>query len=411
MAESDPWFPSALRFILSRMLVTIAFQMLNVAVGWQIYALTRSPLQLGYVGLVQFLPMILLALPAGQVADRFSRKKVSGLCLLGASGLSLWLTLHAASGSTTVWPVYVVLTGAAVARAFFGAANQALLAQIVPPERFAQVVAWHTSAFQLSLILGPSLGGLLYGWMKQAQYVYGASTLLVLGGVVLLASVRAGHQVRETRPLSWESLLAGARYVWRQKPILGSLSLDLFAVLLGGSVALLPMVAADVLHVGPEGLGILRSAPGVGAALTAVYLGWRPIRRRAGLLMFWAVAVFGLCQVGFGLSHSFLFSFVMLFVSGAADVVSVVVRQTLVQLETPSEMRGRVSAVNLIFISASNELGEFESGLTAHWMGLVPAIVFGGIGTIAVAALWSRLFPELRALGDLRARSKSAALA
>jgi MFS family permease len=399
---TDRWIRDVVRFIVSRMCITIAFQMQTVAVGWQIYALTKSPMQLGYVGLVQFLPMILLSLPAGQVADRFSRKWVSGVCVAGACLLSLSLALHARSGAPSLWPIYVALAGAAVARAFFGASNQALLAQIVPAEHFGRAVAWHTSAFQVSLIAGPSLGGALYGWVKEAQYVYFIASLLLALSVLLLTTVKAGEQTRERSPLSWESLLAGVRFVWQRKPIIGSISLDLFAVLLGGSVALLPMFAADVLKVGPEGMGILRSAPGLGAAFTALYLGWRPIRKRAGLYMFAAVVIFGITQIGFGLSRNFLLSFAFLLVSGAADVVSVVIRQTLVQLETPSAMRGRVSAVNLIFISASNELGEFESGLTAHWMGLVPAVVLGGVGTIVIALLWARLFPGLRRLDALR---------
>ncbi len=399
---SDRWIQDTFRFIVSRMLVTIAFQMLTVAVGWQIYGLTHSAMQLGYVGLVQFLPMVLLTLPAGHVADRYNRKWVSGVCIAVGAVLCLVLVFHALSGSAVLWPIYFVLMGAAVTRAFFGASNQALLPQIVPPEHFGRAVAWHTSGFQVALIAGPSVGGALYGWFGAPQYVYAVASGLLALSVVLLALVRAGHQPRETSPVSWESLLAGVKYVWRKKPIIGTISLDLFAVLFGGSVALLPMFAADILHIGPGGMGVLRSAPGLGAALTAVYLGWRPIGRHAGRWMFIAVAIFGLTQVGFGLSRDFLLSFVLLFVSGAADVVSVVIRQTLVQLETPPAMRGRVSAVNLIFISASNELGEFESGFTAQYMGLVPAVVFGGVGTICIALLWARLFPSLRRLDELK---------
>ncbi len=399
---TDRWIRDASVFIVSRMFVTIAFQMQTVAVGWQIYELTKSAMQLGYVGLVQFLPIILLSLPAGQVADRYNRKWVSGICIAGGALLTWWLAWHAQSGSFKVWPIYVAMTGAAVARAFFGAANQALLAQIVPPAQFGRVVAWHTSAFQVSLIAGPSLGGFLYGWLGDAEHVYWIAGTMLAISVLMLSTVQAGVQIREKSPVSVDSLLAGVKYVWRKKPIIGTISLDLFAVLLGGSVALLPIFAADVLHIGPAGMGALRSAPGVGAALTALYLGWKPIRRRAGPLMFASVAIFGLTQIGFGLSTNFLLSFVLLFISGAADVVSVVIRQTLVQLETPSEMRGRVSAVNLIFISASNELGEFESGVAAHWLGLVPSVVIGGIGTIVVAGVWARLFPSLRNLDELK---------
>jgi len=300
-----------------------------------------------------------------------------------------------------VLPIFAVLLLVGITRAFSGPASQALVPQLVPEEHFGNAVAWAASIFQASTVLGPAVGGLIYGWSHGAHSVYGASACVYVASFafVLMMHVRTGRM--EKKDVSIETLLAGFRYVWEEKIILGSISLDLFAVLLGGAVALLPVYAQDILHVGPRGLGVLRSMPAAGAALMAVLLAHRPLQRRSGAVMFVAVAIFGVSTIVFGLSHSLTISLIALFVVGASDMISVVVRSTLVQIATPPEKRGRVSAVNLLFIGASNELGQFESGITAQWMGAVPAVVFGGIGTLVVVGLWSRLFPELRNLDRL----------
>jgi MFS family permease len=375
--------------------------MQSVAVGWQVFEITHRPLDLGYVGLVQFLPGVLLSIPAGHAADRFDRRGVLLTCYVSYAVCSLLLFLQARIGSSSVLPIFAVLLLVGVTRAFSGPASQALVPQLVPAEHFGNAVAWAASIFQASTVLGPALGGLIYGWSHGAHSVYGASVCVYVASFsfVLMMHVRTGRM--EKKDVSIETLLAGFKYVWREKIILGSISLDLFAVLLGGAVALLPMYAQDILHVGPRGLGVLRSMPAAGAALMAVLLAHRPLRRRSGAVMFIAVTIFGISTIIFGLSHSVAISLIALFVVGASDMISVVVRSTLVQIATPPSMRGRVSAVNLLFIGASNELGQFESGITAQWMGAVPAVVFGGIGTLVVVGLWSRFFPQLRNLDRL----------
>ena len=387
-------------FQAGRALSILASEMQSVAVGWQVFEITHRPLDLGYVGLVQFLPAVLLSIPAGHTADRFDRRAVLLTCYASYALCSALLFLQARDGSS-VLSIFAVLLLVGITRAFSGPASQSLVPELVAEEHFGNAVAWAASIFQASTVLGPALGGLIYGWAHGAHSVYGAAACVYITAFVfvLMMHVRTGRM--EKKDVSVETLLAGFRYVWQEKIILGSISLDLFAVLLGGAVALLPVYAQDILHVGPRGLGVLRSMPAAGAALMAVLLAHRPLRRRSGAMMFIAVAIFGISTIVFGISHSIWISLVALFVVGASDMISVVVRSTLVQIATPPEMRGRVSAVNLLFIGASNELGQFESGITAQWMGAVPAVVFGGVGTLVVVGLWSRLFPQLRNMDRL----------
>jgi MFS family permease len=382
------------RFLAARLLASIAVQMQTVAVGWQVYAITGDPLDLGLVGLSQFLPFVLLVLPAGHVADRRNRALILALCMAAEMLCALCLLAFTLSGITVVWPVFAVMIVFGVARAFSMPAGQAIVPNLVPPSLFPRAVAVNSSAWQLSTIAGPAIGGLVY--LLGPETVYGSVAALLAASVVLIAGVRTARPDRRDEPDSWHTLLEGIRFVWRRKIILGAVSLDLFAVLFGGSVALLPAYASDILHVGPDGFGWLRAAPGIGAAIVAVFLAWHPITRRVGAKMFLGVAIFGIATVVFGVSHDFLLSLAMLAVLGGADMVSVYIRHMLVQLETPDLIRGRVSAVNAVFIGASNELGEFESGLTAAWWGLVPAVVVGGAASVAIAGLWTRWFPGLR---------------
>ena len=385
----------------ARFLSVIGTQMQSVAVGWQVYEVSGRALDLGYVGLAQFFPAVGLSLVTGHVADRFDRRKillVYYVCMALSSLALFWL---AARGERRLLPILGVLCFIGTARAFAGPASQALLPEIVPPQDFGNAVAWNSSTWQLATIIGPAVGGGVFAALHGAAPVYLVSSSLCLLGLVLCSTMRVRTGRKELRDVSLETLFAGLRYVWERKLILGSISLDLFAVLLGGAVALLPVFARDVLHVGPWGFGLLRSAPAIGATVMAIFLAWRPIKSRAGAKMFLSVLIFGLATIGFGLSTSFWLSLCCLIVIGASDMVSVVVRQTLVQLTTPSAMRGRVSAVNLVFIGASNELGEFESGITAAWWGAVPAVVIGGVGTCLVVALWSAWFPALRKVDQL----------
>jgi len=375
--------------------------MQSVAVGWQVFQITHRPLDLGYVGLMQFLPGILLSLPAGHAADRFDRRTVLLTCNVSYALCSVLLFLQARSGATSVLPIFAVLLLIGITRAFSGPVSQALVPQLVPQEHFGNAVTWGASIFQVATVVGPALGGLIYGWTHGAHSVYATAACMYSAAFlcILMMHVRTGRM--ETRDVSLDTLLAGFRYVWQEKIILGSISLDLFAVLLGGATALLPVYAQNILHIGPRGLGLLRSMPSAGAALMAILLAYYPIRRRAGVVMFVAVSIFGASTIVFGLSHSVILSSIALFVLGASDMNSVVIRSTLVQIATPPAMRGRVSAVNLLFIGASNEFGQFESGITAQWFGAVPAVVLGGVGTLVVVGLWSWLFPQLRQMNRL----------
>jgi MFS family permease len=381
-------------FFCARWASISAFQMQGVAVGWQIYALTGSAWYLGLVGLVQFLPMFLLTLVVGHVADRFDRRIVARICQtvegLAAGALAIgsfggWLGKE--------WILAIAFTAGA-ARAFEGPAMQAMVPALVPPLLIPRAVAWSAAALQIASILGPALGGLLYGFGPTTVYV--TTSFLFLAASAFIALIRtAPAPPREREPMSLGSLFAGITFIRNRPVILGAVSLDLFAVLLGGATALLPVYARDILITGPWGLGLLRSAPGMGALAISFYLVRHPLRHRVGRIMFTAVGVFGIATIVFAVSTSFILSFITLVILGAADVISVVIRAALVQIRTPDEMRGRVSAVNSMFIGTSNQLGEFESGATAALFGTVPAVLIGGIGTIVVVLLWMRIFPQL----------------
>jgi MFS family permease len=392
-------------FQVARFCMVLALEMQSVAVGWQIYEITHRPLDLGYVGLAQFLPGILLFLVSGHIVDRHHRRNVLVLCYCGyvvCSSLLLLVVLRA--GHSVTW-IYVVLVLVGVVRSFNGPVSRAILPQLVPEEHFPSAVAWASSVFQAATILGPAVGGVAYAAFRGPAFVYGAAAFAASVAVLATLQIKSEAKARPREPINLTTVLAGFHYIWREKLILGSISLDLFAVLLGGAVALLPVYAREILMTGPWGLGLLRSAPAVGAAAMAIFLAYRPLRRKAGLTMLWCVAGFGVFTVLFGISHSLVFSLVALVLVGATDMVSVVVRGTLIQVATPDEMRGRVNAVDMMFIGASNEFGQFESGVTAHWFGTVPAVVFGGIGTLLVTALWAWRFPELRSadrLTDIR---------
>ena len=383
------------RYLAARFLGSIAVQMQTVAVGWQVYEVTRKPLDLGLIGLSQFLPFVVLILPAGHFADAHDRRRI----LLGCYALmlvcSLLLLGFAHHGLQSAWPVFGVMILFGIARAFAMPASQAMLPNLVGREQFGTAVALNSSLWQLTTIVGPALGGLLY--LAGATTVYAVVAAGLAVSVLLLFTLQRRGQVTTGPGASMDmgALLEGLRFVRRKKPVLGAISLDLFAVLFGGATALLPVYAADVLHVGPSGFGWLRAAPGIGAALTGAVLSVLPVTRHVGRWMFGGVVLFGAATLVFGWSVTFWISIVALILLGAGDMVSVYIRHLLVQLETPDEIRGRVSAVNGVFIGASNELGEFESGVVAAWFGAVPAVIIGGTATLLVAFVWARLFPEL----------------
>ncbi len=380
-------------FWCARVASGLCFQMQAVAVGWQVYTLTHSTFQLGLVGLVQFLPVVLLTLPAGAAVDRYDRRLIYGTTL-AVQGLASGLLAAGAWGHWLGVPgIFAIVAVMGAARAFQGPANQALMPTLVPEPLVPQAVAWATAAFQTATIMGPSIGGLLYAFGPAVPYATASALGLIGAGFV--ARMGRERSVRPRAPVTLASLFSGIHFIRKSPVILGSISLDLFAVLLGGATALLPAFA-DILGVGVWGLGALRSAPAVGSLAMSAFLARHPPQRRLGSTMFSAVAVFGLATVVFGLSRSFTLSFATLVVLGAADTISVVIRSSLVQLQTPDEMRGRVGAVNSLFIGTSNQLGEFESGFTASLWGLVPATVLGGVGTLVVIGLWMRLFPALR---------------
>jgi len=394
MSPSIVSHPSFLRFWAGRVAGTMGNQMVQVAVGWQMYDLTHSAWNLGLVGLFQFVPALALALVSGHVADRHDRRHIVAMSLLLqlAAALALLLSTHEGWISRDLILGVSLLLG--VARSFQMTAQQALTPLLVPPSLLARAMAFSSSGNQAAIIGGPAVGGFLYA--AGAGVVYAACAVLFVLGASLVWSARYEHKPVPRAPVTLDTLLAGVRFIRAKPVVLGAISLDLFAVLLGGATALLPIYARDILHVGPEGLGLLRGAPAIGALLMSLVLARWTIRTRAGAILFSCVAVFGLTTIVFGLSHWFWLSMAALFVNGAVDMVSVVVRQTLVQLDTPDAMRGRVSAVNSIFIGASNQLGEFESGATAALMGPVGAVVLGGAGTLLVVALWMRWFPQLR---------------
>ncbi|MDP2308419.1 MAG: MFS transporter [Pseudomonadota bacterium] len=393
--------PAFRRFQVVRVLGILGLQMQAVAVGWQVYDLTNRPLDLGMVGLVQFIPAMLLWPLTGAVVDRFDRRIIVMATLLGYAITAGLLATFATVGVTSVWPIYGTLLLLAVARSFSAPAHQALLPQLVPREHFPNAVTWSSSLFQLSAIAGPAIGGAVYAITGGARGVYLVAMVLVLAAAAVLTTVRPREAALSRERPSWSQVFEGVRYIRDRPIILGAISLDLFAVLLGGAVALLPIFAKDILAVGPAGLGILRAAPAVGAAAMAIRLAFRPIRGGAGVKLFTSVAVFGLATLAFGASTSFWVSVAALVLVGASDEMSVVIRQTIVQIATPDDKRGRVSAVNFLFIGVSNEIGELESGVTAHWLGARRAVLLGGCGTLLVVAVASWLSPKLRRVDRL----------
>src|SRR5579864_3697310 len=395
--------PGFVLFQVARFLIVAAVEMQAVAVGWQVYEITKRPLDLGYVGLAQFLPGILLFPISGHASDHFERRHVLSACY-GGYGVCFALLLALTLRTPSMRAIYVVLILIGVVRSFNSTASRSILVQLVPEEHFPNAVAWNASIFQAATILGPSFGGILYAAFRGPSAVYLIALITAIGATVSPFRIKPEVKARPPRePMSLRTLFAGIHYIWRKKLILGAISLDLFAVLLGGAVALLPVYAREILHTGPWGLGLLRTAPGVGAAMMAVLLAHRPLRGRSGPTLLWSVAGFGIFTIIFGLSHSLTLSLIALLLLGASDMISVIIRATLTQLATPDEMRGRVTAVDMIFIGTSNEFGQFESGLTAQWFGTVPAVVLGGVGTLVVIAVWAWLFPELRRAGELSA--------
>jgi MFS family permease len=381
------------RFAAARFLATLSWQILAVGVGWQTYEVTRDPLALGLVGLVQFVPFFLCVIPAGQIADLVDRRWVligAYACEVISASILLWFTLR---GLKVAWPIFVAMAFFGAGRAFWMPTGQAMTPTLVPSALFPRAVALNSTLYQTAGITGPAIGGLLY--LLGPSVVYATSVGLLMISTTLISLMRP---VKTAAYGKWQlqDTLDGLRFVLKRRTVLGAISLDLFAVLFGGAVALLPIFAADVLHVGPVGLGVLRTAPGIGAVAMAGWLALHPIERHVGRWMFTGVAVFGLATLVFGASTHLGLSLAALVALGAGDMVSIYVRHMLVQLETPDAIRGRVSAVSAIFIGSSNELGEFESGVTAKWFGLIPAVLFGGVMTLVVVASFIRVFPELR---------------
>jgi MFS family permease len=399
---------------LARLLVIVGAEAQAVAVAWQVYAITHSALDLGYTGLALFLPGVLLLIVSGHTADRFDRRLVILTCYSLQFLCTAGLFVLSWTDERRVFLIYAVLFVVGCGRAFSGPASSALIPHLVPKKDFVNAVSWGASIFQIAEFAGPAVGGVLFTlplqhWLPApvgerlagGAIVYGFTLVTITAFLVLvfMMSVRPGRQ--EQRAMSVETLLAGFKYMWRKRILRGDTTRDLYAVLLGGAVALLPIFAADILHSGPRGLGILRAAPAFGALIMSLLLTWQPLKGRAGSRMLMCVAIFGAATVVFGLSRSMVLSLAALFVAGAADMVSVIVRASMVQLATPQSMRGRVSAVNSLFVVGSNELGSFESGLTAHWWGAVPAVIVGGIGSIVVTGAWAAMFPSLRRVNHL----------
>jgi MFS family permease len=418
LTEKDPrlagrvafTYPNFVRYTLSLLFIVVGREMLSVAVGWQVYEITRRPLDLGYVGLAQFAPGFVLFLFAGHAADLFDRRQLLAWCYAGFGLSSALLLAISWRAPHSVHLIYAVLAFLGVVRCFSFPVSRAILPHLVPEEHFSNAVAWNASTFQIATIAGPAIGGIAYALFRGPEGVYAIAVAASIVAVILTLRIHllpssrekeGSGAVAEKEPISLRTVLAGFHFIWKKKLILGSISLDMFAVLLGGAVALLPVYAREILHTGPWGLGLLRSAPGVGATLMAIAVAHRPIRRRAGLTMLLCVAAFGVSTILFGISHSLILSLIALFLTGAADMVSIIIRAMLIQVSTPDEMRGRVNAVDMLFIGVSNELGEFESGLTAQWFGTVPAVVLGGLGTLVVIATWAWLFPELRKADQL----------
>jgi len=389
------------QYLASVFLATIAMMIQSVAVAWQVYDLVREPLALGYVGLFQFLPLALFALPAGALADRVDRRVMLAATYLLQTLSALLFVVMALAPPHNIWPFYAVLALFGTARAFSAPASQSLLPRLVTEERFPRAVALTSSVRQTAVIVGPAVGGAIY--LAGPAIAYGTCVTCFVAAAVLIATLRTrgAPMAPSAGSPTLGHVTAGISYMWRQQVILGAITLDLFAVLLGGATALLPIYARDILHVGPMGLGLLRSAPALGAATLGLTLARRPLGAKVGTTMFACVAGFGCATIVFGVSRNFALSLAALVILGASDMVSVYVRSSLVQLATPDAMRGRVSAVNYLFIGASNELGEFESGVTAAWFGTVPSVVIGGLGTLGAVVLWMLMFPNLRRVNRL----------
>jgi MFS family permease len=387
-------------YLISRFIASFAQQMLIVAVGWEIYERTHKPLALGLVGLAQIAPMFLFTFPAGHVADNYSRKLVLLWTQIALAIISGGLSLIAHFQAPVNW-IYCCLFALGAARTYLWPASASFLPQLVPRSLFAQAVTWNTGSFQIAAVAGPAVGGALIAAFNSAVPVYVFNAVAGLVCALLIAAVhnRQPPPVRER--MSWQRLAAGVQFIFRTKILLGTITLDLFAVLFGGASAMLPIYSKDILHAGPRGLGFLQAALPFGSVFMALVLVHRPPMERAGRTLLWAVTIFGLATIAFGWSKSFWLSFAMLFVCGASDYISVVVRHTLVQLQTPDEMRGRVSAVNSLFIGTSNQMGEFESGIVASWSNSVFAVVSGGVGTLLVVIATALIWPEIRKYGRL----------
>lgn len=397
----------------ARLLGIIGAEAQSVAVAWQVYQITHSALLLGLTGLALFAPGLFFMLAAGHVADHYDRRSIILVCYSLQALCTIALLYFALHPMGRVWHIYAVLLGIGLGRAFSGPAASALLPSLVPEEHFVNAVTWGAIVFQTANIAGPAVGGLLFtlqltGVLSRwngAAAVYAFTLVTLLAFLTLVGSMRAKPVRMVKKAFNLETMLAGFRYVWQTKLLLGSISLDLFAVLLGGATALLPIYATQVLHAGPRGLGLLRAMPAVGALTVSLWMTARPITRKAGKLMLSCVGIFGAATVIFGISRELWISLIALVIVGASDMVSVVIRGSILQLATPEEMRGRVSAVNWLFVGASNEFGEFESGVTAHWWGAVPAVIFGGIASMAVTAAAAVLFPTLRRADALSGES------
>lgn len=386
-------------FFTARFLASFATQIISVAVGWQMYDQTGSTLYLGLIGLFQFLPSLALILVTGTVVDRFNRRAIVSVCLTVSALCAAALLGLTITGRFSPWPVFGILIVFGIERAFLSPAVQSLAPNLVPTEDLANSIAWNSSSWQTAAILGPVAGGLLYGFGPVLTYSVALGFMLIAAFLVVCIEKPAQRSIADK--VSWHSILAGFHFIQSEKVVLGAISLDLFAVLLGGAIALMPVFARDILTLGPVGLGLLRAAPGIGAIGMALTLATFPIRHNAGRLMFAGVALFGLGTVIFGLSSVVWVSISALMLMGASDMISVYVRETLIALWTPDEVRGRVNAVNTVFVGASNELGEFRAGTMAHVVGAIPAVVIGGLGTLAVAALWAGMFPSLRKIDTL----------
>ena len=388
------------KFWVSRILSSTSFQMLSVAIGWQMYALTHDAFSLGLVGLSQFIPMVLLTLVVGQVADRFNRQKIVFLCLIVEAVTAGLLLFGSASGWLGREQILLMAAIIGACRAFEGPTSSALLPQLVEKNILPQAISINTTAGQMAQILGPALGGLLFS--LGSAFVYSTAAIALFIAAILTILIRVEWiNVRKSEPATLRSIFSGLEFVYRHPVILGTISLDLFAVLLGGATALLPIFAQDILHTGPWGLGLMRTAPAVGALLVSLIISYFPLRKALGLTLFGALGVFGLATMLFALSTNLILSLLALLLIGGSDVISVVIRSSLVQLQTPDEMRGRVNAVNSLFVGTSNQLGEFESGMLAGFIGAVPAAFVGGLGTVIVAGVWMYLFPSIRKMRTL----------